>query len=425
MHRTFYEHLATTYITSNNSFYQILLTDPLTKHVLKINQILDILLSKKLYKKIKQLISPSIAPKTPNLYFLPKLHKSPNITGRPICSANNHPAENISLFLDHILKEYAIQHPLYLRDGPQLLETLNKINEIPKHAILFSIDVINMYPSIPITELIDSIFKTTTTNPIPLTKHKLSPETVRILLKTVLFTNHFTFNNIIYKQTNGVAMGTPCAYTITDIFICNFVTQYFFNWTFQPRFYRQYRDDSFGIWLHGEENLKNYLLYLNNLHKDIKFTLSYGKTIQYLDLNISISPWGTISTETYYKPSDTFQYLEANSNHPISIIKNIPKSQILRHMRNCSSASSLLSHTSILAFNLKKRSFTHSLIMNSLPSLLRKTRTSILAKRKEKHKNRTPLIITFNSNVNNLQKILTNNTPEILHSNPPLLAYRI
>ena len=63
--------------------------------------------------------------------------------------------------------------------------------------------------------------------------------------------------------------------------------------------------------------------------------------------------------------------------------------------------------------------------IDSLPSLLRKTRTSILAKRKEKHKNRTPLIITFNSNVNNLQKILTNNTPEILHSNPPLLAYRI
>ena len=129
------------------------------------------------------------------------------------------------------------------------------------------------------------------------------------------------------------------------------------NGTFLPRFYRQYRDDSFGIWLHGEETLKEYLIYLNTLHETIQFTLSFGKQIQYLDLNINLTSWGTCNTETYYKPTDNFQYLDANSNHPQSTINNIPKSQLLRHIRNCSTPSALLAHTSNLAHNLKKRTY--------------------------------------------------------------------
>ena len=36
-----------------------------------------------------------------------------------------------------------------------VMETLYNINKITNHAILFSIDVVNMYPSIPMIELID------------------------------------------------------------------------------------------------------------------------------------------------------------------------------------------------------------------------------------------------------------------------------
>ena len=139
------------------------------------------------------------------------------------------------------------------------------------------------------------------------------------LLKIVLYTNYFNFNNTIYKQIHGIAMGTACTCTISDIFICNFVKKHFFNWTYQPRYYKQYRDDSFGIWLH-KSTLSNYINHLNSIHPNLKFTLTFGKSIQYLDLNISLTTWGTLATETYYKPTDTFQYLDAESNHPPTVL---------------------------------------------------------------------------------------------------------
>ena len=398
------------------------------KYTDKINQLLGTLTKYKLItKSTQQIIKPLINIETSNLYFLPKLHKAPTISGRPISSANGHPAENISIFLDVVLKEYAINQPLYLRDGPQLLESLNNMNSIPQHALLFSIDVINMYPSIPIQELINTIYEVTSNNlqPLNTSQFKLTPDAIRILLKTVLYTNYFTFNDTFYEQTHGVAMGTPCACTITDIFICKFVEKHFFNWTFLPRFYRQYRDDSFGIWLHGEETLKEYLIYLNTLHETIQFTLSFGKQIQYLDLNINITSWGTCNTETYYKPTDNFQYLDANSNHPQSTINNIPKSQLLRHIRNCSTSSALLAHTSILAHNLKKRTYPIKTINEKFKSMLHITRSNRLKIHKKSLNNRTPLIITFNSNTQNLQRLVRENMPTPLAENPPLLAFRI
>ena len=60
-------------------------------------------------------------------------------------------------------------------------------------------------------------------------------------------------------------MGTPCAGTISDIFMCDFEREHLFNWTYQPRFFNQYRDDSFGIWLHGESTLLQYLEHINTL----------------------------------------------------------------------------------------------------------------------------------------------------------------
>ena len=91
----------------------------------KIHQILSLLKNQELiYKKLYQLIDTSEKVKTPNLYFLPKIHKIPNITGRPICSGNSHPAENISLYIDYILKPFITNDSFYLKDGSLLLETL-------------------------------------------------------------------------------------------------------------------------------------------------------------------------------------------------------------------------------------------------------------------------------------------------------------
>ena len=428
MHRDFYLNLGLDFFNKNESSYRLLEENPLSKYTQKITSILNQLNIKKMINnKLLQLIKPANIPKTPNLYFLPKIHKLPNLSGRPICSGNSHPAENISLYLDYVLKPYATTDPIYLKDGPQLLQMIENIKGIPDYAIIFSLDVVNMYPSIPLENLISTIDKILSVNPslIKLNKFPTSSSTIITLLKTVLYTNYSHFNNKYYKQTHGVAMGTPCACTITDIFMCNFVKENFFNWTYQPRLYKQYRDDSFGLWLHGENTLLQYLNYINTLHPTIKFTLAYGKEIQFLDLKLSLTHWGSIETETFYKPTDTFQYLDAESCHPPAIIKNIPKSQFLRHTRNCSSLNSFLKHAAILRFNLRKRSYPKTLIKNKLMAISKQKRTLILKTNNKQELKRTPLILTYNSNLPNIQNLINSNLPKQLQNNPPLLAYRI
>lgn len=428
MHQNFYNNLGLNYIQTNPEFFQVLEIDPLPQYQQRTTKLLDSLYRQgAINKLLHTILQPPKELKTPNLYFLPKIHKKPKITGRPISSANGHPAENISIFIDHILKELASSHPLYLKDSAQLLNLIHDIHKIPSHAIPFSIDVINMYTNIPTDELINTIYHQLTKQPQLLIQKSFSitPNTLKTLLKFVLNTNFFKFNNTTYKQIHGIAMGTACACAISDIFICNLVQENFFNWTYKPNLYRQYRDDSFGIWLHGAETLNDYLKYLNTIHTTMKFTLTTGPTIQYLDLNITLNNWGFFDTETYYKETDSFQYLINGSNHPKHITDNIPKSQIIRHIRNCSNPSSLRKHTHILTHNLLKRNYNLRNITNKLKSTLHNKRSNILKYSIKEPFTRTPLIITYNNNLPNLAKTLFEKNHPLLNDNPPILGYKI
>ena len=91
-------------------------------------------------------------------------------------------------------------------------------------------------------------------------------------------------------------------------------------------------------------------------------------------------------------------------------------------MRNCSTFSTFLKHAYILKFNLRKRSYTKKLINNKLRSLPLFTRSKILKYNTKSELKRTPLIITYNSNPPDLEKIIRENMPVELKSNRPLLG---
>jgi hypothetical protein len=222
-------------------------------------------------------------------------------------------------------------------------------------------------------------------------------------------------------------MGTACACVASDIFICNFVEKNLFTTLFTPKLYKQYRDDSFGIWLHGAESLNNYLKHINTLHDKIKFTLTFGKTIEYLDLKISLTEWGTVSTETHYKQTDTFQTLHYSSNHPNHIKNNIPKSQIIRHIRNCTFPQTLRLHTLHLCMNLLKRGYPRKLILHKTTHHNIKRLNAIKYKNKKRPLAKIPLIVTFHSTIPNLNRVLKTQAKKLTSITPiePLLGFNL
>ena len=86
--------------------------------------------------------------KAGRFYLLPKIHKAEN-RGRPIVSANGHPTEKISEFVDLHLQPHVNSLPSYLKDTTDYLWKLQESGPIPPETLLVSLDVTSLYTNIP------------------------------------------------------------------------------------------------------------------------------------------------------------------------------------------------------------------------------------------------------------------------------------
>ena len=86
----------------------------------------------------------------PQFYGIPKIHKKfshlPPV--RPIVSQCNSPLTRTAKFIDHILQPLAQSYSDYLHNSTSLLLLLQNLT-VPDDAILVTMDVSSLYPSIP------------------------------------------------------------------------------------------------------------------------------------------------------------------------------------------------------------------------------------------------------------------------------------
>ena len=89
-------------------------------------------------------------PVTPVIYTLPKVHKSQTVplVGRPIVSSIGSLTNNISTFVDHLLKPWVVTLSSYTRDTIDFLTKLKAIT-VPSECLLVTFDVSSLYTSIP------------------------------------------------------------------------------------------------------------------------------------------------------------------------------------------------------------------------------------------------------------------------------------
>jgi hypothetical protein len=125
---------------------------------------------------------------------------------------------------------------------------------------LLSFDVESLFIAVPMKEAMDLLGR--------------NFEDVLGLFRHVLTTSYFTFNEQFYGQTDDVAMGSP----LSPI-IANFYMEDYEKATLEsppppnPRCWFRYVDDTFVIWQHGPDKLKDFLRQLNSINRSIKFTM--------------------------------------------------------------------------------------------------------------------------------------------------------
>ena len=130
----------------------------------------------------------------------------------------------------------------------------------------------------------------------------------------------------MYKQLDGVAMGSPLGPALANIFV-GFHESRLFDNTAKPGVYFRYVDDSFAIF-GSELDCDHFQEKLSLLHQALKFTREKEQNISLHFLEVLVEKEGTgFLTSIYRKPTFTVQYIRWNSFSPkarrISLIKTL------------------------------------------------------------------------------------------------------
>ena len=146
-----------------------------------------------------------------------------------------------------------------------------------------------------------------------LTLQQLNPDrcfsraTFKTLLQLAVMDCHFIFNGSIFKQLDGVAMGSPLGPTMANVFMCHLEKLFLTNCPleFKPSFYKRYMDDTFVLF-RKPAHAQLFLSYINSFHSCIKFTMETekDKKLEFLDVEVT-SSGSHFMTSVYRKPTFT------------------------------------------------------------------------------------------------------------------------
>jgi uncharacterized protein (UPF0335 family) len=270
----------------------------------------------------KSLIPRAHSSQIPKLYGLPKIHKS-NVPLRPIVSAVGSPTQALAKYLAWRLQPYVEQANSYVKNSEDFITKILNV-DVERDDILVSFDVVSLFTNIPVQEAIDII------------NNKLDlPDDIIDLISHCLNNTFFQYEGQIYKQTKGTPMGSPLSPVVANIFMIELEERAILNAEFKPDMWLRYVDDTFIIWKHGHDRLKDFLTYLNTLHTSIKFTMEVEAdgSLPFLDVKVHKRDNNKLGHTVYRKPTHTNRYLNAASHHHPAQIASVAHTLIERARR--------------------------------------------------------------------------------------------
>ena len=196
--------------------------------------------------------------------------------------------------------------------------------------VLASFDIKSLYTNVPLVEtiniIIDLIFRSSNLFNL------FSKEQFKKFLQLTLLDTYFFFDNSLYKQVDGLAMGSPIAPILANIFLCFHESRWLDDCplNFKPKLYRRYVDDSFLIF-RDISHVDLFLNYLNSKHPNIQFTKEIENNchLPFLDLDIKKENC-SLSTSVFRKHTFTGLCMNFNSFSPFIYKINLIKTLIFR-----------------------------------------------------------------------------------------------
>ena len=322
-------------------------------------------------------------------YILAKVHKLP-IRSRPIVPSMTWITHSISEWIANQLNPLMPYLEWVLKDSNDLLKTIHNINTSKTlknkyiNIEIYSADVEALYPNMDIA------------TGLMLTQQFLEEtiqDTARIqfiikAMEFVLTKGYIIFQDRIFQQRNGAAMGSPMIPPYANIYMYMLEKQTVYKYKKSNLLilYKRFIDDILIIvQTYNNTHLSNLQNNLNSLHPKIKLTWTDKVShVNFLDLTIWNSHKNHIYTTVYQKPLNMYSYLPYHSYHTPSQKTGFIKGEALRYSRICSRKVDFSNMIQLFTIRLQRRGYPLKIIQNALKSVKWENRIKHLFKPSKK-----------------------------------------
>ena len=306
-----------------------------------------------------------------SMYGLPKVHK-PNVPVRPILSACNTHNFKLGKQLVPILSHLAANE-YTLNNSYEFCTLMQQFPDADTY-FMCSFDVESLYTNVPLAETINIVLDRLFEEGPDSIFNGFSRSDFRKLLQLSLQDTYFKFNNSVYKQVDGLAMGSSVSPIIANIFLNHFETVHLNSCPpeIKPTLYRRYLDDTF-ILFRSEMQARAFFDYFSEKHDSIKFTIEteQNESLSFLDVKVTKQN-NKFITSVYRKATFTglgTNYFSCiNEVYKVSCIRTL----IHRAFKICSSYQSFHEEVEFLKTFFTNNNFPMKLINKVIKHFLNK-----------------------------------------------------
>ena len=188
---------------------------------------------------------------------------------------------------------------------------------------MVSLDVVGLYTKVPTDETLAVVGDKLAADPLLEECICIPIDNLIEMLTFNVETTYFGMGADIYRQEEGLAMGSPLSPVLANIYMEYFKEMTLGSTSLKPSMWLRYIDDTFILWPH-QEDVQILLDHVNSIQPSIQFSMEkkQDNKLPFLDVLVTRTEQGFRSS-VYCKSTFSRRYLNLNSHHPYTVKKGI------------------------------------------------------------------------------------------------------